>query len=242
MRLVLRGRARGGGVRRRPRLARGRVQHRDDRLRRALTRSGRTGADPGPDYPLVGNYGGSRPRLRARDARPGRYESDRSRVQGLVSRATRPTYKPPHRDAVARAVARGLRGAGESKGSTRGPWTAPPARRAGTNARWPAQPRGRRGARPAGRGERRDEGCLAPRRAARNAALFPAGRSGCCSSTPGREDNMVARCSARQRRSSGPYHADLGLLSREADGIRPSGNGPGDPRLRDVELAQTRDL
>lgn len=186
-------------------------------------------------YPLVGNYGVPAPRIAGSLARP--YESDRIQPEALVVQSYVPTYS--HRRAIrslgdwlaaegvvgisgvdTRALTLRLRDVGTLRG-----WVLPSgmelddAKRATMALAPEAIVR-----------------AVAPRDIVRHAG----GPLTVLVIDAGAKDNIV-RCLLERGASviRAPYHARLGEIAREADGIV-IGNGPGDPKALGALVEQTR--
>jgi carbamoyl-phosphate synthase small subunit len=189
-------------------------------------------------YPLIGNYGVPAPREPGSLARP--YESDGIQVQGLV--VQRYTGAFSHH-AAARSLGAWLEGEGipavtgiDTRTLTR------KLREVGTMRGWlfPAEMELERAKRSAHTVEMREEvfRLVSPKETVR----YAGGRIKILLVDAGAKDNIV-RCLLERGCSvvRAPWHARLGELARECDGVM-LGNGPGDPKDLGPLIEQVRGM
>jgi carbamoyl-phosphate synthase small subunit len=189
-------------------------------------------------YPLIGSYGV--PAARAPGALDGPYESDRIQVQGLVVQSYVGAYS---HHAATRSLGAWLEGEGvpavtgiDTRTLTR------KLREHGTMKGWvfPAEMDLERAKRGAHTVEMREEvfRLVAPTETIR----YQAGPHKILLVDTGAKDNIVRSLLARGASVvRAPWHARLGELARECDGIM-IGNGPGDPKDLGPLIEQVRVL
>ena len=189
-------------------------------------------------YPLIGNYGVPAPRAAGSIDRP--YESDRIQVQGLVVQTYVDAYS---HHAATRSLGAWLQGEGipaitgvDTRTLTR------KLREHGTMRGWifPAEMDLERGRRTAHTVEMRDEvfRLVSPKETVR----YEGGHHKILLVDAGAKDNIVRSLLARGCSVvRAPYHARLGDLAPECDGIM-LGNGPGDPKDLGSLIEQVRGL